>query len=496
MSPRCFVTIVTHFVVCLTIVVPLHAGFAGTDVFLPSVGSEVGVPPSVWYTTVWIHNPGGAPANITVYLLERQANTAPLTYTDTLLSGETRKYEDAVQLMFSRQTFGALRITSNEKVIVSCRVYSQEGTAVDESKGQFFAGVPASFAIAAGQSAEIIGGHQTQPAADSDFRLNFGFVEVTGSGTCEVEVTVSDSAGMELRSKTYTVRHWEQLQVSFANEFGTISSDNVRLTVEALSGAGRVIAFGSLVANGSQDASTFEMAYADDLLAENTTGGITGVTAGAGLTGGGTSGDVTVSVANSGILSTMLAEASVTPGKIDTQGATDGQVLKAGPPTRWGDDGLTLPYEGTTTTGVGGGLKVTNTNTADFTFGIEGLGDGGGHFASTTGSGQASLGVNNDGIVASGTNLAGLFDGDVLIRGELSWTPNVASYGAISTSSLTATCSAWKRHTFCALSGVSITRQQVSNRASYCWVGRDGSSFRVCARGGQNANAECEIFCF
>jgi len=409
MSLRGSVTIVVQLVLCLIITTPVDAGFAGSDVFLPSVGAKAGVPPSVWYTTVWVHNPGASPANITVYLLERQANTAPLSYTDTIEPGGTRKYEDAVQLMFGKQTFGALRITSNEKVVVSCRVYSQEGVAVDESKGQFFAGVPASFAVGAGESTEIIGGHQTRPSADSDFRFNFGFVEVTGSGECQVEVTVKDSSGTSLGSKTYTVRHWEQLQVSFASEFGAISSENARLTVEVLSGEGRVIAFGSSVANGSQDASTVEMAFADELLTENSTGAISGVTAGAGLAGGGTSGDVTVSVANSGIVSSMLAEASVTPGKIDTQGATDGQVLKAGPPTRWQDDGLTLPFEGAASNENGAALKVTNNGSLSST-GIEAYGGGhGGVFENVNGSGQAFLASYTIGIAAYGTVSGGLF---------------------------------------------------------------------------------------
>jgi len=259
MSPRATVTTVTLVLACLAIAAPSQGGFAGTDVFLPSVGARPGVPPAVWYTTVWVHNPGTTPADITVFLLERMANPAPLYYTDTIQPGDTRKYDDAVQLMFAKQVFGALRITSDQKVIVSCRVYSQEGPDIDESTGQFFAGVPASFAIAAGESTEIIGAHQTQPAASSEFRFNFGFVEVTGSATCQVRVTVKDGTGVTRGSKTYTVRQWEQMQKTFADEFPSISSDNARLTVEVLSGSGRVIAFGSGVANGSQDASTFEL---------------------------------------------------------------------------------------------------------------------------------------------------------------------------------------------------------------------------------------------
>lgn len=252
--------------VLLLVALPASGGFAGTDVFLPGVGTGPGVPPSFWYTTVWVHNPNATAADITVYLLERQANIAPLTYTDSIPPGDTKKYDNAVEEMFSKQTLGALRITSNLKVVVSSRIFSQPGTALEDSVGQFFPGVPASFAIGAGESTEIVGGWQTQPAESSTFRFNFGFVEVTGAGTCEVQVTVKDETGTQLGSKTYTVHQWEQFQRALASEFPAVSEENVRLTVEVLSGTGRVIAFGSSAANGSQDPTSLEMLYADDAL--------------------------------------------------------------------------------------------------------------------------------------------------------------------------------------------------------------------------------------
>jgi hypothetical protein len=316
---------------------PSFAGFSGTELYLPAVGAAPGVPPAVWYTTVWVHNPSTIRADVTFSLLERQANPSPRMATDSIPPGDTKRYDNAVETLFGFEGFGGLRITANVKIVVSSRIYSQPGSAIEDSTGQFFAGIPVSFAIGAGESTEIVGGWQTQPAGSSDFRFNYGFIETTGTGTCQVEVTAKDEAGIVLGTRSYTVRQWEQLQRSFADQFPGISNDNIRLTVAVSSGDGRVIAFGSSVSNGAQDPSTLEMAFAEELLAENGQGGtITGVTAGAGLSGGGTTGTVTLNVgAGDGIAvganTVGLADRGVTTEKISTAGGSDGQVLTVTP---------------------------------------------------------------------------------------------------------------------------------------------------------------------
>ena len=41
----------------------------GADLMLPSVGRSAGTNDSMWYTTLWIHNPRASPAQVSIALL-------------------------------------------------------------------------------------------------------------------------------------------------------------------------------------------------------------------------------------------------------------------------------------------------------------------------------------------------------------------------------------------------------------------------------------------
>ena len=195
---------------------------------------------------------------------------------------------------------------------MTSRIFSKaEDDNDDDSKGQDLPGIPASFAIGAGERTEILGVYQTQPASSSEFRTNYGFVETTGS-FCTVQVTPIDGDGAPLATPmSYDMHAFEQRQVQFSVEFPSVSTTNARLEVRVTSGIGRVIAFGSSIANRSQDPTTFEMQFRDALL-----GGGGEVVHDGTLIGDGTSSSPL-----------GVADSAISKAKLAASGGSTGQVL-------------------------------------------------------------------------------------------------------------------------------------------------------------------------
>jgi len=239
---------------------PAAGSIAGTDVFLPSVGSGAGVAPSVWYTTLWVFNPNASAVVVTFSLLLRdQGNEIPATATLSVGPGAVAQVDDAVATLFGVQGFGALRVQAPDEVHVSARIYSKAaGETERDSVGQAFAAVPADLAIGVGQSADLLG--VTSEAA-GDFRYNVGFVETTGQQAI-LRLEVWSDIGTPWMTSGIGLQGFEQKQLAFRDLIqGIGEAPNCRLRVIGSSGEGRVIVFGSRIANGSQDPTTFEMSY-------------------------------------------------------------------------------------------------------------------------------------------------------------------------------------------------------------------------------------------
>jgi len=244
------------------------AGFAGTDVFLPSIGRKAGAASSQWYTTVWIHNPSSSAATVRIYFMERGVpSLTPVHVNDTVPAGDTRRYANIVEDVFHVQKFGALRFVSATPILVTCRMYNLPPGGEDkDTQGQDSPGIPASLAIGAGESTTLLGVYQTAPKDDSQFRYNFGWVETTG-GTANVRVTPFAEDGSPAGpAKDFPPTGAYEPRYYAIEDLLPINATNLRLKVEVTGGTGKIVATGAGVANRSNDATTFEMQFADTAL--------------------------------------------------------------------------------------------------------------------------------------------------------------------------------------------------------------------------------------
>jgi len=385
----------------------LFGGFASTEVFLPAVGRAPGKDGSQFYTTVWATNLTSAPQTFTFQLLKgNQSNTAPASFEDTLAPGQTRMYENVVETKLGLvNALGAARVTSDGEIFVSERIYDQApGDDLGKTVGLFFAGVPKTFSISAGQSASIQGVNQ---GASEDFRYNFALVE-TGGGSPTVNVQVFDGSGVLLGQRSYPMVPYEQLQPGVGDVVPGIATINARITATVTGGTGSVLLAGAQVGNGSQDSSGFEMSFRDDLLGG---GGPSGVASLNGLTGA----------------LTLAAGSNVT---ITPSGSRITIAAAGG-----GGVGLALPFNGTVSSG-GTAFFVTNSGSGGA---LEGDASGiGVHGVSSSAAGvygrsTHSIGVvgqsdDSDGVSgfsangygvhgSSGSNFAMYCEGDGLING-------------------------------------------------------------------------------
>ena len=345
---------------------PAFAGFSGTDVFIPSVGRGGGAAGSQWYTTLWIHNPSEATAKIDIYFLERNvANPSPPVAHDSIGAMQTRRYANVMADLFRLDKFGALRVVSSVPLILNARVYNLPSGGEDrDTRGQFYAGVPASFAIGSGQLTSLLGVYQTSPKPDSQFRYNFGWVETSG-GNATVRAMIFREDGTWIETKDYPVTGpYEARLYPVEDLLPGVDAANLRIALEVIAGTGKIIATGSGVANRSNDGSTFEMSYREELLTGGSSAGLDSVAHDATLIGNGTISSP-LGIADGGVTGGTIAVGAVTPAKINFSDAKVGQVLKFdGSAVGWANDdagGLTLPYSNTAYS-TGDLFAITNTS--------------------------------------------------------------------------------------------------------------------------------------
>lgn len=256
-----------------------RSGFPDSDLVIPAVSRAPGNFLSQWYSQIWITNPGSQQVTFQASFYQRdQANPTPHTFSDTVNPAETKRYDNVVETLFGLSgVSGAVRVTASGPILVSSRTYNlpSSGNAWD-SQGQFFTGIPVTFAIGPGETSQLQG---ISYGWSENFRYNFGLVNID-AGTVTVHVAIRDHSGVTLGEKDYTLLAFEALQYSVNDIVGGLVTNNAILLATVTAGAGRVFLYGTQIANGSQDSSGFEMSFKNSLL-----WGSAGVTSLNGLTG-------------------------------------------------------------------------------------------------------------------------------------------------------------------------------------------------------------------
>jgi hypothetical protein len=267
------------FALLLAVVaLPATAGFTGTDVFIPASARQAGASPAQFYSTLWLTNLSlGATANVQLEFFQRDtSNTAPITAPMVVAPGQTQKFENVVQTLFGLPSAsGAIRILSDQEILATSRTYNlPPGSDIRDANGLFFGGIPQSLSIGIGETTQLQGVSQ---GGAEDFRYNFGFVETAGSPVT-VRIIVRNADGSLIATKDYPGQAYEAKQFPITDAAPGISTVNARIDASVISGSGRVLVYGTSIANGSQDSIGFEMSFRNALLS----GGVSSLN---GLTG-------------------------------------------------------------------------------------------------------------------------------------------------------------------------------------------------------------------
>ena len=167
-----------------------------SEVFLPAAARGAGANGSVWVTDLYLFNPGVTTVAADVYWLPRDTDNSgasPVSF--TLAGGETLVLEDVILETFGFDSgAGAFRIVGTGSLVVNSRIYNLSGSA---TFGQGFEGIPASAALTAGSSTDVVG-----LSENSAFRTNV-FAVNTGTSTATIDLELRDSNGTTLASRSY-----------------------------------------------------------------------------------------------------------------------------------------------------------------------------------------------------------------------------------------------------------------------------------------------------
>jgi hypothetical protein len=217
----------------------------GTEIIVPAAGR--GEP---WSTDLYIMNPGGVTASVTVeWLVRDQANPNPVSVGFVVAPGETLVLTDVIFEDFGvDEGYGAFRVVADQPVLTNSRIFS---FADGETFGQGFEGVPVGLSTAAGETTDIVGLSQ-----NSQFRTNvYGCAGAEGA---KLEFSLIAPDGTLLATGSRTLGAWAPFLRRTDQLLGSGPFDEGTLRVTVTEGSAVVGA--SKVDRLSTDPTTLESA--------------------------------------------------------------------------------------------------------------------------------------------------------------------------------------------------------------------------------------------
>jgi len=255
-----------HFIaapILVLLAAPLFAAISDIDLVIPIAGHGHQTGGRVYDTTLWITNPGDAPAKVTLQFLQAsQSNPSPHHLDFALGPGVTRVFDPiASEVLGANEGVGGIRIRSDHNLLASARTLSRlESESVARAIATTFNAVPARFAIGNGQTAIAQG---LTLANDATERYRLYVVETAGQSLTYV-IGIIDTKGKTLTQKAFYIAPNEERVVDVGDEFPNVRVDHAVVRVRGVNGSGRLIFAGAQIARESQDSNSFEMSFVNE----------------------------------------------------------------------------------------------------------------------------------------------------------------------------------------------------------------------------------------
>lgn len=200
-----------------------------------------------FHTDMRIYNSSASATNVT---LTFPANTSLPPVVKQLAAGQVWSINNVLPTLWNTTGGGAVvaKTDNNAALVLTARTYSRRSDG--GTFGQFIPGVTSSDAIGVGDRPLQI----VQLEQSSAFRTNVGMVEVTGNPmVVDVAAYSSDSKVAAHTQVPLAPGQFLQLGSIFSQMGITTNFYNGRISITALSGTGRVAAYGSVIDNQTQD---------------------------------------------------------------------------------------------------------------------------------------------------------------------------------------------------------------------------------------------------